>query len=261
MNGNPSSVLRKAKTSKQLIVGQINLHKLLSQSAIRKENIMSTTTFAITKPKSAGPWWEIILVMTISLGISLVVPSLKILGILIPVAYLILERPLRKRSWTEAGFNIKAFPRELVRNLGWVLLVGVGAQALSVFGTYFLLPVYSAHVLARLPFDTHTLSGAVIVTLLVSTLGEELIYRGLFQKNISAFLPVPAAIGLSTLVFALMHYAPGPFIIVFVDLALVAVDSVIYGIIFARSNNVFVAWTAHFLADLCGMAFLLMLVR
>jgi uncharacterized protein len=261
MHGNPISVLHKAKTSKHLIDGQINLHKLLSQSAIRKENIMSTITFAIPRPKSAGAWWEIVLVMTLSLGLSLLSPSLKTLGILIPVAYLIVERPLRKRSWTEAGFNIKAFPRELVRNLGWVLLVGVGTQALSVFGTYFLLPDYSAHVLARLPFDTQILSGAMIVMLLVTTLGEELIYRGLFQKHLGIFLPVPAAIGITSLVFALMHYASGPFNIVFVDLALVALDSVIYGIIFARSNNVFVAWAAHFLADLCGMAFLLMLVK
>jgi membrane protease YdiL (CAAX protease family) len=198
--------------------------------------------------------------MALTLGISLIVPSLKILGILIPVAYLIVERPLRRRSWTEAGFNIKTFPRELVRNLGWVFLVGVGTQALSVFGTNFFLPDYSAHVLARLPFEP-TLSGAVIVTLLVSTLGEELIFRGLFQKHLNAFLPVTAAIGLSSLVFALMHYTSGPFSTVFVDLALVALDSVIYGIIFARSNNVFVAWAAHFLADVCGMAFLLMLVK
>jgi membrane protease YdiL (CAAX protease family) len=222
---------------------------------------MSTTTFAVPKSKTVNPWWEILLVMVVSLGISLVVPSLKIVGILLPVAYLIVERPLRKRSWTEAGFNIKSIPQGLLRNLGWILLVGVGTQALSVFGTYYFLPDYLAHVLARLPFDMHTHSVAVIVTLLVSTLGEELIFRGLFQKHISAFLPVPAAIGLSTLVFALMHYASGPFVIVFVDLALVAVDSVIYGIIFARSNNVFVAWAAHFLADLCGMAFLLMLVK
>jgi uncharacterized protein len=237
------------------------LQKSFSQSAIRKGNIMSTITYTITKPKSAGAWWEIILVMALSLGLSLISPSLKILGILIPVAYLIIERPLRKRTWTEAGFNVRAFPRELLRNLGWVLLVGVGIQALSVFGTHSFLPAYLAHVLARLPFDAHILSRAVIVTLLVSTLGEELIYRGLFQKHLCSFLPMPAAIGLTSLVFALMHYAPGPFNIVVVDLSLVAVDSVIYGIIFARSNNVFVAWTAHFLADLCGMAFLLMLIR
>ena len=42
---------------------------------------------------------------------------------------------------------------------------------------------------------------------------------------------------------------------------LVAEDSVIYGVIFSRSNNVFVSWTAHFLADVVCLAFLLVLVK
>jgi membrane protease YdiL (CAAX protease family) len=119
-------------------------------------------------------------------------------------------------------------------------LVGVGIQALSVFGSTLVLPGYSSHIVARLPFDTRTFDNKVLNTLLVATLGEEIIYRALFQKRISAFLPVPVAIGLSSLVFALMHYAPGPALIVFADLALIVVDSVIYGIIFARSNLDFI---------------------
>ena len=199
--------------------------------------------------------------MAASLGIGFVSPSLKILGILIPVAYLIVEGRLRGRTLAEAGFNLRAFPQDLLRSLGWVLLVGVGTQALSVFGTYFFLPEFSAHVIARLPFDANTISPAIIIALLLATLGEEIIYRALFQNRISAFLSVPAAIGLSSLVFALMHFAPGPFLIVFVDLALIFVDSLIYGIIFARTRNVFVSWAAHFLADIVGIAFLLMLVK
>jgi uncharacterized protein len=221
---------------------------------------MSTATRTAPGSKSTAPWWEIILVIAVSLGISLGFPSLKVAGGLIPPVYLLVESLLRKRSWSETGFNLKTFPKELLRNLGWVLLVGVGAQALAVFGGYFFLPAYSAHILARLPFSVNITTGALVVTLLISTLFEEIIYRGLFQNRTGAFLSAPAAIGVTSLVFALMHYAPGPALVVFVDLALIVVDSVIYGIIFARSHNVFVAWTAHFLADLVGIAFLLILV-
>ena len=49
--------------------------------------------------------------------------------------------------------------------------------------------------------------------------------------------------------------------IVFIDLASVFVDSMIYGVIFLRSRNVFVSWIAHFLADIVGLALLLLLVR
>ena len=223
---------------------------------------MSAAAMDVSKKLQAtAPWWEILLVMALTLGISLFFPALKVLAVLLPVAYLIAERFLRRRSWTSSGFGLKRFPQELVRNFGWVLLVGVGTQALGVFGTHWLLPDYAAHVIARLPFQNVHDLGPVVNGLLVTTLGEEVIFRGLFQKRTSAFLPVPAAILLTSLVFALMHYAPGPFLIVFVDLALVVVDSLIYGIIFARSNNVFVSWAAHFLADVCGMAFLLIFLK
>jgi membrane protease YdiL (CAAX protease family) len=222
---------------------------------------MSANSSAFSKSHSASPWWEILLVMALSLGISLINPGLKIIGILIPVIYLIVEGRLRHRTWTENGFDLKSFPKGVIANLGWILLVGVGTQALAVFGAFAWLPEYSQHVIARLPIDVSTLSIAVIVAVLISTLGEEIIYRGLFQNRISAFLPVSAAIALSSLIFGLMHYSPGPALVVLVDVALVIVDSVIYGIIFARTRNIFVSWAAHFLADVVGMAFLLMLPK
>lgn len=92
-------------------------------------------------------------------------------------------------------------------------MVGVGTQAFSIFGAYFFLPEHSAHVLARLPFSVNANSITVIGTLLISTLFDEIIYRGLFQNRISAFLSIPAAIGLTSIVFALMHYVPGPALI------------------------------------------------
>ena len=221
---------------------------------------MATTASGL-KDHPVSPWWEILIVMGASLSITLLFPRLTIVGILIPVAYLIIERRLRQRTWSESGLHIKALPQDLLHNLGWVLLVSIGFQALSVFGAYFFLPEYSSHIMARLPFDAHTFDSQVFNTLLVVTLGEEIIYRALFQKRLSDFLPVPAAILLSSLVFALMHYAPGPALIVFIDLALIVADSVVYGIIFARSNNVFASWIAHFLADVVGILFLLVLMK
>ncbi|MCB8983342.1 MAG: CPBP family intramembrane metalloprotease [Ardenticatenaceae bacterium] len=220
---------------------------------------MDTTTPKLTDRRDS-PWWEILVVMGASLSISLFFPSLEIVGILIPIAYLIIEHHLRHRTWIESGFQFKNLPQDLLHNWGWVLLVSIGFQALSVFGAYFLLPEFSSHVLARLPFDLHTLNAGLFSTILVVTLGEEIIYRALFQKRLSGFLPVSVAILLSSLTFALMHYASGPALIVFTDLALIFVDSVVYGIIFARSNNVFASWIAHFLADVFGIIFLLVLM-
>jgi uncharacterized protein len=222
---------------------------------------MSTSKSAsvVSQPQQRAPWWEILLVMFLSLGIGLISPELKILSILIPMAYLIIERPLRHRGWAEIGFNFRGIPAGLRQNLGWILLVGVGTQALAAFCSYYFIPEYFQHILARLPIDVSSFSAALIISLGISTLGEEILYRGLFQARISAFLSSGAAIALTSTVFALMHYAPGATLIVIIDLFSVLVDSLIYGIIFQRSKNIFVAWIAHFLADIVGVAFLLLL--
>ena len=222
---------------------------------------MSTTTSDLKESHHSSPWWEILLVMGISLSISLLFPSFAIVGILIPIAYLIIDHHVRHRTWSESGFHFKMLPQDLRHNWGWVLLVSVGLQTLSVFGAYFFLPEYSSHVISRLPFDVHTFDSSLLSTLFFVTLGEEIIYRALFQKRLGDFLPVWAAILLSSVVFALMHYAPGPALIVFIDLALIVMDSIVYGIIFARSDNVFASWIAHFLADVAGIIFLLTIIN
>jgi membrane protease YdiL (CAAX protease family) len=45
--------------------------------------------------------------------------------------------------------------------------------------------------------------------------------------------------------------------IVTIDIATIFIDSILYGIIYARSNNLIVTWAAHFLGDILGMIFLL----
>jgi membrane protease YdiL (CAAX protease family) len=95
--------------------------------------------------------------------------------------------------------------------------------------------------------------------LLVGTLWEEIIFRALYQERLSWFIPAPAAIGIVSVVFGIGHWAKGDPVIVMVDVLLVIVDSILYGIIFARSKNIYVAWIAHFLADLFGLGFVLLL--
>ena len=223
---------------------------------------MTTSTRTVLGPHASrpAPWWEILLIMALSLGITLVSPSLKLISILIPVAYLIADRHFRHRTWVEIGFNIRDIPTGLLKTIGWVLLVGIVIQAIAAFGSYYFLPEYAQHIIARMPFEVGSLSAGLFIALGISTLGEEIIYRGLFQERLTTFLSPAAAIILSSLVFALMHFAPGPGLIVLIDLLSVFVDSLVFGVIFLRTHNVFVAWIAHFLADIAGLLFILMII-
>jgi len=197
--------------------------------------------------------WETLLVLLVSLGLGLIYPGLKTFSILLPVAYLIIERRLRKRSWSELGFDLKGFPAALKANWWLVVLVAFVVQVLAVFSTRAFLPAFITHVVERLPISIHNGWMILIPSLLLSTLGEEIVYRGFFQERLSWFIQAPLAIGIVSVVFALMHYSPGPLGVVVVDLGLIVIDSILYGAIFARSKNIFVAWIAHALADIVGV--------
>lgn len=224
---------------------------------------MTNAAIAAPAVKSAkpAPLWEILAVMIVSLGIGLIVPAMKGLSLLLQIGYMIIDARFRKRTWIELGFHVRAVPAALVKNIGWILLVGVIIQAVAVFGSYYLLPEYTRHVIERVPFDINSLNTGLFILLGVSILGEEVIYRALFQSRLADHLPAAAAILLSSLVFTLMHFAPGPALIVVIDLLFVFIDSVIFGMIFHRSRNVFVAWTAHFLGDIVALIFVLMMLQ
>jgi len=95
--------------------------------------------------------------------------------------------------------------------------------------------------------------------LLIGALWEEINFRAFYQERLSWFTPAPAAIGFVSVVFGIGHWANGDPVIVMIDVMLVIVDSIFYGIIFARSKNVFVAWITHFLANLVAMSLYLLL--
>ena len=200
---------------------------------------------------------ETLLVLLVSLGLGLIDPGLKTFSILLPVAYLIIERRLRKRPWRELGFDLKGFPAALKANWWLVVLVVFVMQVLAVFGTRAFLPEFITHVVERLPINIHNGWMILIPSLLLTTLGEEIVYRGFFQERLTWFIKTPLAIGIISVVFALMLYSPGPLGVVVVDLGLIVIDSILYGTIFARSQNIFVSWMAHALADIVGVGLLL----
>jgi len=165
---------------------------------------------------------------------------------------------LRKRRWGELGFEVKGIPAALKANWWLILLVAIGVQALSVFATRAFLPEFITHLVDRLPPGIQNSWFTLVPVLLLSTLGEEIIYRGFFQERLSWFIGAPLAVVFVSIIFALMHFSPGPFSVVVVDLGLVFIDSLFYGAIYARSKNVFVAWFAHALADIFAIVLLLM---
>jgi len=173
---------------------------------------------------------------------------------LVPTLYFLIERWLRHRSWEEIGFRVRSIPQDIAHNWLFILLVSFIIQFLVVFVTRNWMPAFMEHVFSRVPISFAQVA-QFVPALLVGALWEEINYRGLYQERLSWFIPMPFAIGITSLIFSLGHLAAGDPMIVLIDILLIILDSIFYGIIFARSKNIFVVWIAHFLANLFAIIF------
>ena len=203
--------------------------------------------------KSRSVLLETILVITVTLLGMWFVPAAKTLFALIPIAYLLIERRLRNRAWADLGFSIRTFWADLRAN--WILFVLVGfiMQPVTALWAKAYFPEFLAHVQARLPFDSGIGWGVLLPLLAVSLLGEEMTYRTLLQGRLAPFIGAPAAVVVGSVLFGLAHFAPGAGLVVLVDVGLIVVDSILYGTMFARRNNLWVVWLAHFIGDVLGL--------
>jgi membrane protease YdiL (CAAX protease family) len=199
-----------------------------------------------------------ILLETISIiAIALIgmrfLPTAKTLFALLPVAYLLIERHLRKRTWGELGFTAHTFWADLRKN--WVLfgLLGFIIQPAIALWARANFPEYLEHIQARLPFESGIGWGTLLPLLAFSLIGEELTYRTLMQGRLAPFLGAPAAVGVASILFGLAHFAPGPTLVVLTDIGLIILASILYGTIFARCNNLWLVWLAHLFGDIGGL--------
>ncbi len=206
--------------------------------------------------KPARVLLETIIVTAVTLTGMLFLPSAKLLFALLPVAYLLIERRLRKRSWGDLGFKGRTFWADLRAN--WILFVFMGfviQPATALWAkTYF--PEFLLHIQARLPFEDGMSWGILLPLLAISLIGEEMTYRTLIQGRLSQFIGTPAGIGVASLLFGLAHFAPGPGLVVLTDVGLIVVSSLFYGMMFARRNNLWVVWLAHLSGDIFGLIIL-----
>lgn len=196
---------------------------------------------------------ETILVTAVTLLGMWFLPASKTIFALLPVAYLLIERPLRKRTWADLGFSVRTFWSDLRAN--WILFVLVGfvMQPVTALWAKAYFPEFLAHVQARLPFESGMSWGVLLPMLAISLVGEEMTYRTLIQGRITPFIGAPAAVVVGSVLFGLAHVAPGAGLVVVVDVALIVVDSILYGTMFARRNNLWLVWLAHFIGDVLGL--------
>jgi membrane protease YdiL (CAAX protease family) len=201
---------------------------------------------------------ETLLLTALSLGGILLLPQFRLIFSLLPIVYVLIERRLRHRSWAELGFKFNSFWADLRANWFWFVLVGVISQPVWFLLEHAAAPEIVSHIIERLPFPP-TAGGLLVyaLPLAIVLIGEEMTHRTLIQGRLTPFVGIPTAIAVASLVFGLSHYSAGPFLVVALDISSIIFDSILFGIIYARSNNLVLSWAAHLLGDMLGLALLI----
>lgn len=208
--------------------------------------------------RSTSVLLETILVLGIMLVPTLIWPALRGTLAFMPLVYLLIERRVRRRPWSDLGVRLHGFRPAMARNW-YLVIIAVALQPISLFAARAWWPAWLAHMQARLPVPEVGGLALLFGLLPIAVFIEELTYRGLFQQRISWFAGAPVGIAVASAAFGLMHLHRGEPAVVAFDVGAIMIDGAIYGAMFARGGNIFVPWVAHLVGNLCGLACLLTL--
>lgn len=192
---------------------------------------------------------ELYIIIGLMIVSVLFIPVLKGIMAIAPIVYFLVERKVRKRTKEEIGFRTANFSEKMKKSWMLILLVGIVMQLFYLISYQNFFPQVLEHVLGRVPLDFNDLNPILFLSIVLLAFGEEIVFRGLIQARLSKLMPVWVAILVTSLLFAVMHIASGETTIVMVDLMSVFIDSVLFGIIFAKTRSIYIATLAHILAN------------
>jgi membrane protease YdiL (CAAX protease family) len=169
-----------------------------------------------------------------------------------------------KRPWSDAGIK-RGFVGDLRRVLPLFAIVALVFQTLSpplgVAYAFGFLPQEIAHITGRLTLTFGTVV-VLVLSAIVLTFIEEVVYRVTIQERLSWFMGTPAAVVLASLIFGVAHEIAtmGSLPVVLTDYGGVVLDGLFYGAIYARTHNLALAWVTHLAADIVGVVTLFVIL-
>lgn len=174
------------------------------------------------------------------------------LSVLIGIIAFFAYKSVNGLTLQAAGLDLKAVGKDVSKSGMWLwLFMPLIMNALVILIAKLLLPEYVDHVVSR-SASMLSISAlpVLILQLLILALGEEIAWRGFFQKRLSDYLSIVPTLFISSALFSLGHLTTGTFVIVAYDLFFIFVNSLFYGVIFHKTNNVWMSAISHFIANL-----------
>lgn len=182
-------------------------------------------------------------------------------AVIVGIVFFFINNLHEKEPTESSGLDIKAIKTNLKENGIWLwMLLPLIMDAVSISIAKLFLPEYIDHVLARtdvfISFDKIIL---MIIQLVILALGEEIAWRAFFQKQLNKVLSIIPTLLISSVLFALGHLTQGSINILIYDIFFVFINSILYGVIFYKTNNAWISAISHFIANLFSVIVLVLL--
>lgn len=178
--------------------------------------------------------------------------SLAGISIIIGVSFFFIKRISERNIDSENTLNVRVIGEYLQDKSIWFLItlptiMNIICLALATL----FLPEFIDHINGRTEIVVSAnMVMLLILQLAILALGEEIAWRGFFQKQLSKWLPTIPTLILTSIVFSLGHFAVGHIAVVSYDIFFIFINSVLYGILFYKTNNVYISAISHFIANL-----------
>lgn len=182
-------------------------------------------------------------------------------SVILGVVFFFINKVREKQQYSGSGLDIKAISANIKDKKIWFwILLPLIMDAIYTIIAKLYIPEYIEFEITRagtfVSFDIGLLS---VLQLIFFALGEEIAWRAFFQNQLRKALPIIPVLAISSLLFALGHYKNGTPIVVAFSISTVFINSILYGIVFHKTNNAWISTISHFIANLSGVIFLLYL--
>jgi len=200
-----------------------------------------------------------LLVMAVLSFLPLAGFSLAGTAVALGIIFFFIFKVLEKQAFANSGLDIRAAGASLKNKSTWFwMALPILANTLAFLVGKYLVPEYTAHVFQRSQaFLSYEKLAILVPQLAVLALGEEIAWRAFFQKRIGNLVPFVPALLITSALFAIGHLAEGSLPVVAVDVIFIFINSILYGVIFQKTNNAWVSGLAHFAANLFSVIVLL----
>lgn len=183
-------------------------------------------------------------------------------SIFVGVIFFFINKVHERQPMKGSGLDIKSIGTDLKNRGIWIWLVlPIIMDAICVAVSILYLPQYVEYEAQRAgSFVAIELSLSSVLQFFIFALGEEIAWRAFFQNQLSKVMPIIPVLLVSSFLFTLGHFTAADPVVVTYGLLFTFINSVLYGVIFHKTENAWVSTIAHFAANIFEVILFVMIL-